>query len=228
MSAAHDVWLSGLLGKPAYHVHLGEKLLQGGDLPRGSFLDAKVPVADVATLSALQDLGFKVIDTNVQLTRKAARIDPPVAGVRFAMPGDESALRDLAAGSFVESRFYRDPRIGDDVASQVKREWAGNFFSGKRGEWMVVAEEDEKITGFLQLLRGNDDVVIIDLVAVAPDFRGRGLARSMIAFAAQQCLGRAADMLVGTQIANVGSLSLYDALNFRISSADYVLHLHTD
>jgi ribosomal protein S18 acetylase RimI-like enzyme len=80
--------------------------------------------------------------------------------------------------------------------------------------------------GFVQVLRGKGDSLVIDLVAVRPGSRGKGLGRAMIAFAAQACLGQPAPMVVGTQISNLRSLRLYESLAFRVSAAEYVLHLH--
>lgn len=225
MTLKHDPWLSGLLGKPAYHLSgvPGDALPA---IPEGeAFVDAKVAVEDVGRLLTLQEAGFRVLDTNVQLARPAAPLGPVEARVRFARPDDEPAVRDLAANAFVQSRFYLDPLIPAAAASRVKEEWAANFFAGNRGDWMVVAEGDAGVGGFLQLLRGADGIVI-DLIAVAPGHRGQGVARSMIAFAASRCEDRAAALIVGTQIGNFGSLALYDALGFRIVSAQFVLHLH--
>ncbi len=190
-------------------------------------IEAKVPVDRVGALSALTDQGFHLVDTNVQLTRAARAPEAFDARCRLARADDEAAVRDIAGRSFSQSRFHFDPIIPDALADRLKAEWAGNFFSGRRGHWMVVAEDERGVGGFLQLLRGPDDLLVIDLIAVAPERRGRALARSMIACAAQSCLGRPAAMLVGTQIANFGSLALYGGMGFRVSSAAHVLHLHS-
>jgi ribosomal protein S18 acetylase RimI-like enzyme len=90
---------------------------------------------------------------------------------------------------------------------------------------MIVAEDSDGVCGFLQLLRARDGSTIIDLIAVDERGRGRGLARAMIALVAND-RGTGA-LRVGTQLANRPSLSLYEALGFRMTSAAYVLHLHT-
>jgi ribosomal protein S18 acetylase RimI-like enzyme len=216
-----DPWLSQILGKPAYH-------LSGAAFtpPAGrAFVDAKVAVDDTATLLHLQGQGFAVIDANVQLLRPAGAMPAGGVRVRPAVAGDEPAVRAVAADAFIYDRFHRDPAIGHDAAARLKAEWAGNYFAGKRGDRMIVAEDDAGVCGFLQLLRGTDGGTIIDLVAVANRSRGRGAARSMIAIAANTTDTGA--LRVGTQLANLHSLSLYETLGFRIISAAYVLHLHT-
>ncbi len=216
-----DLWLSEILGKPAFHLS-GTAFTS----PDGrAFVDAKVAVEDTAGLLHLQGLGFAVIDTNVQLLRTEGAMPVGSAKVRAAVPVDEPAVRALAAEAFVFDRFHRDPAIGHAAASRLKADWAGNYFAGKRGDRMIVAEDETGIYGFLQLLRGADGATVIDLVAVAARARGQGAARAMIAAAANDA--GTGPMRVGTQLANLPSLGLYETLGFRLASAAYVLHLHT-
>jgi ribosomal protein S18 acetylase RimI-like enzyme len=222
-----DKWLSELMGKPAYNLQGPHEGLVKQDLPKGEmFIGAKIPVEDIAELVHLQKLGFYVVDTNIQLSLIANMEDRDNTNVRFAEPGDEQAIRVLARSAFKHNRFHRDLQIPDEVACKIKEEWAGNYFSGKRGRWMVVAECQARVAGFLQLLSKNNDTIVIDLIAVDEESRGNGLAKAMISYAFINCLGRPAIVDVGTQIANTTSLALYTKLGFRINSASYVLHMH--
>jgi ribosomal protein S18 acetylase RimI-like enzyme len=222
VSPREDVWLSQRLGKPAYRAgHVPESLPHGP-----AFIDAKVDASDTTQLLQFQAAGFCVIDVNVQLVRNAGPLPPPAGSSRFAGREDEAGVRAIAADAFVFDRFHRDPEIGHKAASRIKADWAGNFFTGGRGEWMVVAGPPGKPEGFLQLMRGAGDEIIIDLVATAVTARGKGHARNMIVFAATNCLSAPTHLRVGTQIANAPSLALYESLGFRVASAAYVLHLH--
>lgn len=223
----HDQWLSRFLEKPAFNLRDSFDELSKDKFPSGvAFVGAKVPVNDVAGLVNLQRFGFCVIDLNVQLFQPVLSMHTDNTNIRIADPEDEIAVRSLARTAFKHNRFHRDPYIPDEIASRIKEEWVGNFFAGKRGEWMVVAEEDNTIVGFLQLLRKEDDTLIIDLIAVAQHCRSKGLAKAMISFASDSCGSQHAGIQVGTQIANTASLALYTDLGFRITSAAYVLHLH--
>jgi ribosomal protein S18 acetylase RimI-like enzyme len=231
MAMQSDGWLTKILRKPAYNLASTPRDLQADELPQGlAFVCGRVPVADADGLLHLQSLGFRTVDVNVQLSREASPIDMPsdadTAQIRFAEAGDEAGVRTIAAESFVHNRFARDPEIGKKIASTIKSEWAGNFFSGKRGEWMVVTGPIGRPRSFLQLLRHPDGTVVIDLIAVESSHRKLGLARAMIAFANRACLNHPTAMVVGTQIANTASLRLYHRLGFEIASAAYILHLH--
>jgi ribosomal protein S18 acetylase RimI-like enzyme len=218
MSLKADAWLSAILGKPAFHLPPGPAFIP----PQGpAFVDARIGAGDTAALLALQDKGFRVMDVSVQLVRPPGAMPAAGPDVREARPADAEAVKALAAEAFVFDRFHCDPAIGHDTASRLKAEWAGNYFTGKRGDGMVVAEDGVGICGFLQWLHVGGETVI-DLIAVAGRSRGKGYGRAMIALA-----GSAGQALrVGTQIANLPSLALYGGSGFRQTAASYVLHLH--
>jgi ribosomal protein S18 acetylase RimI-like enzyme len=222
-----DPWLSDLLGMPAYHLStysgLHEKALH--QLVLGAaFVDAKIPTGDLADVRRLERSGFRIVDVNVQLsadTRSIPRLEQPEIG--FAEPDDENSVAAIAERSFVFDRFHADP-LTSPAAGAVKREWARNFFRGKRGTWMVVARQSVGVVGFLQLLRVEANLVV-DLIAVNEGARGRGLGHAMISFAARHC-GPFERVEVGTQITNAPSLRLYEGLGFRVHNSQYVLHCH--
>jgi ribosomal protein S18 acetylase RimI-like enzyme len=225
-----DAFLEQWLGYPVFRLRdtgaAHEAIAQAAAHDRW-MVDTRVAVDRVGELAQVTGHGFRLIDTNVQLERPAAAREAASGGCRFAVAADEAQVRAIAASSFTQTRFHLDPQIPDTLANRVKEEWVGNFFAGRRGQWLVVAEHEGRVSGFCQVLRNPDDVLVIDLIAVAEHGRGRGLARAMIEYAATTCLGRPAAMLVGTQIANVRSLALYTRLGFSVASASYIFHLHS-
>lgn len=222
-----DEWLSTMVKKPAYLLQLIHANLKQKDLPKGKiFIWSKISVGDIRRLICLQKLGFYIVDTNIQfsLSKKISFVNN--FNLRFAKPSDESGVRALAKNAFKFSRFYKDPNISTKVACKIKEEWAGNFFLGNRGKWMVVVEENSKVIGFLQLLEKNKNTVVIDLIAIDENKKGKGLAKQMILYAYENCLKKNGIMEVGTQIANISSIKLYSKLGFKMNSATYVLHKH--
>lgn len=229
-----DAWLTEKLGKPAFHLvgDLGGGQFQTELRPqlRGRlFVDAKVAVDDAAAASVVQTLGFALIDTNLRfiLRRTAAPAWDGKTDVGFATPDMAQTVGRIAENAFTHDRFHRDPAVGANVARRLKGDWARNFFAGKRGDWMVVAREHGVPTGFLQLLRGPQDALIIDLIAVADPHRRSGRAGAMIAFAAAHCPA-AGSLVVGTQLANLASVRLYEGLGFRLDAAEHVFHHHSE
>ena len=225
-----DPFIAKALCKPSWRVTVTDGVTANlfSDGPDG-FVYAKVDCADTGSIKLLEDVGFHLIDTNTQFARPKAEpwpvVELPAAyGLRFAEPGDAAAVEKVAANSFTFTRFHLDRLVSDQMANDVKRQWAGNFFKGKRGDWMVVPTFRGEAVGFLQLL-SKGDTIIIDLIAVNKAHRGKGLATAMIEFAARQC-GKWNRMLVGTQVANIPSIRAYEKLHFRMCGSSYVFHYH--
>ena len=219
-----DAWLSTLLDRPALRLVAatdGEAVLP----PGAFFATAKLPAEDVADASFLADAGFRVVDTALTFAAAASEIPADDGSpLRIAAPDDRAAVAAIARDGFRFSRFHLDPHIPPALAGRIKAAWAENFFAGRRGDAMIVASVDGAVAGFLQLLKLGNDRLVIDLVAVAARWRGRGLARAMIGRAART-MG-AAELVVGTQAANTPSIRLYEGLGFRLTGAQLVLHHH--
>ncbi len=230
MSAHADPWLAGLFGHPVYRLDVaGTTLMPEPPALRQTpvFVFAKVPTRDAAASQWLEAHGFHLVDTSVVFDKPIDHRQPPPAqgAIRAALPADRKAVMNLARRSFVCSRFHLDPRVPRALADQVKAEWVGNYFSGQRGDVLWVAERDQQIVGFLLLLKGGETDLIIDLIAVDESCRGRGLARALIACAEAQ--SDRARLVVGTQVANVSSVRMYEACGFRLRTSHYIYHFHS-
>ena len=187
---------------------------------------AKVPTEKINTVTLLEAAGFRVIDTNIVL-KKPVEKGKALNGnceIRFATEHDAGGVRAIAGSEFQYSRFHLDPGVSDKLADQFKEEWAGNFFSGQRGDRMVVAEINDQLAGFLQLLHDGNKL-IIDLMAVASAFRRQSVGADMIIYAEDQAK-QFDSVQVGTQVGNVPALRFYEKLGFRTVGSSYVLHYH--
>lgn len=223
---AGDEWLSAQLGRPAYHLKGDCHGVEAATLPpEPVFIDAKVRADDTGAIHALERAGFRLGDTNLQFIAHPVTVTSDHAAVRFARPEDRQAVRDIARRTFTFDRFHQDSRVPPEIADELKAVWAENFFAGKRGEWMVIAEDAAGPAGFLQLLRDDDNRLVIDLIGVAKRARRRGLGAAMIAFASRRCLPER-PVLVGTQAANIASVRFYESLGFRLVAAQHVFHFH--
>jgi ribosomal protein S18 acetylase RimI-like enzyme len=224
-----DIWLSGLLDCPAWRVdraYCGEPLSRL-ETSSPNFAYAKLKVEDINTASQLANIGFRVVDT--ALTFGGFITGSHTTDVRFAVQADRKFVSDIAALAFRFSRFHLDPLFPNGVADAIKSSWAANYFEGKRGDGMVVAERDNHVIGFLQLVWSNTDCLVIDLIGIAPAWQGQGIGRAMVQYAANYGTGSGrvpATMTVGTQAANTPSVRLYESLGFRLTSAQYVMHFH--
>lgn len=227
---AEDTWLGEVLGLSVWQA---KQNIEGGSLSGLSVMGSVFSYAKIATdkirdVSYLSDLGFRPVD--VALTYDNKPLSVSRSGIsRFAVSEDREAVRGLASKGFVYSRFHLDPFISDTTANIIKRDWAGNFFDGNRGDGMVVAELNGNVVGFLQLIWGKNDCLVIDLIAVDSAFRNQGIGRDMIAYASLNGTGNGqipVQLRVGTQAANIPSVRFYESLGFRLVGSQYVLHYH--
>ena len=201
-----DDWLSQILKKNVYFLKNSFSNFNENSFPSENFLIwTKILVSDINKLNYLQKIGFYIVDTNVQLISSYIGKIADNTNVRFAKPTDEKFVKNIARNSFKHSRFHLDPEIPDNIARSIKELWARNFFLGKRGKWMVVIEENSKILGFLKLIEKNQNNLLIDLIAIEENNRGKGFAKELIYFAYKNCLKNNGFIEVGTQITNTSA-----------------------
>ena len=228
-----DSWLSTTLQREAFRVVLSsQSTTEDGhekiaNLSKGSFLYSKISTDDLQSVRQLESIGLRIVETALTFELQEPNIMNEKCGnffSRHATAADQRAVAALAEESFTNSRFHKDPEI-KSYADQIKREWAENYFLGKRGDQLVLAESKGKIVGFLQLLVPDASLLVIDLIAVSHEVRGQGLAKAMIAFACN-CGSRYEKVRVGTQAHNIPSVRLYEGLGFRLVDSAFVLHYH--
>ncbi len=231
-----DTWLTERLGCNVYQVP-AELLLDEGveyqtlmpELQEPPvFAYVKIPVNKSQVVNGLLQIGFKLVDTNLQFEKVVSGTPDISIGsttIRLAQPSDEKQVAQLASRSFIHSRFHADKEISDLQANEIKADWSRSFFQGKRGNAMVVAVEGDCVVGFLLSLLTADDCLVIDLITVDESMRGQGLAGAMTWFTQAQ-FPDARKLRVGTQIANIAAVRCYERLGFVLARSDYVLHYH--
>ena len=190
---------------------------------QGTWLvSCRVPSDASRLIDALQTVGFEVVETLVTFYQPARPAQDLRAETGLARDDETDLCVDLALGAFTFDRLHRDKRVPDRIADAIRAAWVRNDMTG-RAAAPLVARIDGQIAGFnLCLKQGR--TAIIDLIAVASDFRRRGLARQMIE-AAFDYFGNDIDGIrVGTQEDNAASIRLYESAGFEVESRQVTLH----
>ena len=210
-----DEWLSQYFVQDAY---VYKPPFDLKDFPAG-FITAKVPADRISDMHGLCDKGFQIVEVLTQFQQKKPLSTKETDfNVRFSVPEDRGAVVNIAQDAFTFSRLYQDPGIDNDIAAQIKADWVANFYNGKRGNAMIVAEQAGRIMGFNLLINH-----VIDLIAVSKDDCRKGIAAAMIAFANEKI----GFLSAGTQITNKPSIAMYQNCHFVMTDAQHVLHRHS-
>jgi ribosomal protein S18 acetylase RimI-like enzyme len=237
MKIVEDSWLAGLMGQAVFRLdHVGPEvdmhaLAAHVEQQSRAFYFAKIDCASVEAIRRISSVGFFTADANVALKLDRA----PMAVTSSAIVdelrgGDEEALLEVAETTYELSRFHLDPLVPRAIANRIKREWAGNYVRKSRGDRLFVAYPSAggKPIGFLAALRTQTGAVI-DLVGVTQAARGQGAGSALVrAFCDHYIKAGVTELTVGTQVANIPSLRMYEKLGFSLHKTQYVLHLHVE
>lgn len=235
-----DAWLAGLWNRPVFRLVPGAepdgaRAVIAGAWPSGpAFVYAKVPADRSPCVAGLESLGFHAVDVNITLDREPGAVPPHTLAdleIDDARASDEAAVLDVAGSCFRYSRFHLDPRVPAELANRIKREWMANYFRRVRGEALLVARLRGAAVGFLAILSSavaGGRASVIDLVGVSASAQGRGIGRALVEAFIGRGMGRCDTLRVGTQVANIPSLRLYEQCGFKVAESTYVLHGHFD
>lgn len=236
MSITEDAWLSSVMERPVFRVDAREAgaaaSVREHVKGRSGYYFAKVDTADVKTTKELLQAGFFVADVNVTFAVAPADVvfaPSPTVDVGALPTGATTTKEEVLAvahDSFRFTRFHLDPLVSKGTADLVKKEWVRNYAEGKRGDHLFVATAGGRAVGFLAALKSHDGTTaIIDLIGVHATAQRQGVGRTMITRFAEHYRDTK-ELLVGTQVANIPSVKLYESMGFRLKSSQYVLHLH--
>ena len=125
--------------------------------------------------------------------------------------------------SFKLDRFSLDDRLPQSLQSKVKISWiAANLRQERKTKTFVSRSEDGKIQGFSSLLLSKNSV-IIDLIAVGPEFRNKGIASSLVRVSQEFAQSMSLPLEVGTQQTNPAN-RIYRKNGFILQSILHVSH----
>jgi ribosomal protein S18 acetylase RimI-like enzyme len=136
---------------------------------------------------------------------------------------DYEEVVKITEKSFKLDRFSLDDRLPQPLQSKVKISWIGaNLRQERNTKTFVSRSEDGKIRGFSSLLLSKSSV-IIDLIAVDPEFRNKGIASSLVRVSQEFSHSRSLPLEVGTQQTNPAN-GIYRKNGFILQNVLHVSH----
>ena len=145
---------------------------------------------------------------------------------RNAKKNDIKQIINVAKENNLNSRFLIDKSVSKKFKEKYRSEWVKNFFRKKRGDYLLVVEQNEKILGFMLILK-KKNYLTIDLIATSKKYRKRGVATSLINYTNNNIMGKKDKIIAGTQINNLVAVKMYKKLGFiKKKGETFCYHLH--
>ena len=182
-----------------------------------SRVQAKIAAHRTDQLDALQQLGFQLVEGEVDLALTVKAVAHSSAEV--ATVDDIPQLRQLAAQAFAQSRF-RAPWYAIDASGRFYAQWIENAVKGTfDDQCLVFRHDDGTIRAFVSLREVNGSEARIGLLA------GRGAGSELMQAALCWAQTRGLSTLrVATQIGNTAALKRYIQSGANIVSTAYWLY----
>lgn len=196
-------------------------------------LIARIDSARIALAQRLESDGACL--TDVLLRFRCARLTdaPPVhAGgfrIRACLPLEADRVRELARACFrgYASHYHADPRLEREACDEVYADWAHRACSDRKvATEVLVAEENARLLGFGALRMATEEQAEGLLFGVAPDARGRGIQRALLAeFLAWAARRGAGSATYQTQLGNIAAQKAVVRAGFAPERSFLTFHL---
>lgn len=179
-------------------------------------VQAKIPAHRTDLLDAFQQLGFRLVEGEVDLVLSVG-IENAASSV-VAQNADIPVLREMAARVFTQSRF-RTPWYEPADSGRFYAQWVENAVLGKFDHQCLLLKNGDEIQGFVSLRQLNEREARIGLLA------GRGAGEQLMHAARLWCQRRGlATLRVATQISNTAALRRYIQSGATVESTAFWLY----
>ena len=150
---------------------------------RIQFLIVHCPATAGGTVRALEDDGFRLMDTRLtfEADLRHRAVTPRESTIRPLRAGEESALEAIARDAFAgyPGHFHADPRLDRKACDEVYVSWARRCRDRSVADEVLVAPVEGRLAGFAALRLADPARGELVLGAVLSAFRGRGLYSEM-------------------------------------------------
>lgn len=195
-------------------------------------LIARCPTADTGSLLALQEDGFRIVDTLVRWRRSLATFqsdrENPSIMTRPVITTDCPTVTSVARAAFRahSGHYHADPQLSPVRSMELYVSWAARACSAvNEDNPVLVAEWEGSLAGFLALQRGECDGFEVTLAAVTPEAQGRGILTALLTAAIRESRARGGERLeYGCVLTNIGAQKSLVRLGFEMQVSYHTLH----
>ncbi len=195
-------------------------------------LTVRIDVGDLSLVHGYEAAGFQLMDTLMYYGRNLSDVAPPPASgnttIRFAESSDAEQIASLASVGFrgYVGHFHVDPRLEEKDADAAYIEWAEKSVETLSANTpILVASNDDVVTGFLTLSGYEEEVAHLVLSAVDTTQQGRGVYRALISHALHEAaLAGCERVSTSTQINNYAVQRVWARQGLLHERSVYTLH----
>jgi dTDP-4-amino-4,6-dideoxy-D-galactose acyltransferase len=138
---------------------------------------------------------------------------------------DYDSLRKLAFECGKYSRFRTDTNFINNEYEKLYDKWIKESVSKTRAMEVLVYRRFSKITGFITIVDRGNNIAQIELLAVNPEYQGKGIGSRLIRDAEDFVKLRGfIKMQVATQHVNKNAIILYKKNGYEIQTILYRYH----
>lgn len=186
-----------------------------------------VEAGDPTATLAAEGAGFFFTDVRVTMTADVIgrRGGTGHSGIRPARSEDRERLMRLARVSHRITRFFHDPHFDDERCAELYARWLSTSFEGAADK-VIVVESDGVPAGYVTCELEDGGVAgRIGLIAVAPEFQGRGLGSALCEAAFDWFAGVGATAVeIVTQGRNVAAQRVFQRAGARTTGTQLWFH----
>lgn len=185
---------------------------------------------DQASILDLQRRAFLLVDIRSTLQRKLHDLPPSQsvgdAIIRSSSVRDLETLAAIARDSFTSTRFFADPYLDNQKASDLYQIWLTKSMTTNYADRVLVAEVNHNSVGFVTChVDKGAGTGQIGLVALAKSAQGKGLSQTMLQHALEWFRDQElTSVSVVTQGHNIAAQRLYQRCGFVTSSTELWFH----
>lgn len=177
------------------------------------------------TILLAEQHGFHQVDVRVVLDRQLGDVAlAQVSKIRSWKPADLPRLKEIAAASHRDSRFYFDHRFGQERCEALYQTWIERSCEGF-AQHVLIAQFHDQPVGYLTCHLTGDKIGSIGLMAVAEKAQGQGLGKDLVKASLSWFADQGATHVrVVTQGRNIAAQRLYQACGFRTCAVHLWYH----
>ena len=173
----------------------------------------------------LEGAGFRLMDVRIHLDLNLSTFRVHAvhseSKIRLFQARYAVAIRRIARNAFRTDHFHVDPRFNRRKVDDMYSLWVDRCLN--EGYALKVATLGNIPVGFIAA-RGMKGIFYIELVAVAREFRGRGVGHDLVVDSLIDAATRFSRAEIGVQLSNTAAIRLYERIGFKVNSCECTFH----